>query len=237
MMRIFLLTALLLHEFRRSLLGAVPLGLVLFLYYFFFQRSVDVHYFAAIGGFALALICALTTLLLSRQINRAATYPLLLRLEHRSELLAAIVMGALIVTLLLAIPFAGAILYLHQFWLTLGEGFLIALRWGALFLLAAALGLALSPLVNRGVSVPLYGGLILLVTIMDQQRLLRAYGLSWLIEGTAFLLTPLYLLLHGEPHRSPIQYALALLVTLLYTAILVGASVRRFSTKELLWDQ
>jgi hypothetical protein len=239
MTRIWTLTWFLVRDLFRSLTGVVPLGVSLAFGLIAFEYGMDQSQFITVGGVGIGGICLLTGLLLASRANRASSYSLVARLHRRSELLAALVLGSLGITILLAVLIAVANLLAGRLTLAWPSALWILPTWLILWSMMACLALVLSALVGRGGSHVM--GYVLLAGILvanDQKRWLAARGLDWLIRGVTAILWPVSTLLSrasaGIHDRT---YWLGLALTLVYGGLLFVLAILFFVDKDLLWTE
>jgi hypothetical protein len=234
MSRVGILSLFLLRDLVRSLLGVAPAALALGLYWLTFYYPVNSAYFAAVGGADLALVCLVTTLLIAGRCNRAVTYPLLARLRGRWELVAAVGVCSLGVTIALGAGYGVLAVGLHAVVLTAEDVISIAPRWLAVFSLAAATGLHMSRLVSRrGSHLATIALMGLLVTISDSRL---GLGPEWSMprELARAILTPLTWVMSGD---SAVLDAPAVAWTMLYALLLFLGAVLLFARKDVLWAE
>ena len=239
MNRIWTLTLFLVRDLFLSLAGIAPLAAALAFGLIAFEYGMDQPQFITVAGIGIACICLWTTLLLAGRANRATSYPLVARLGQRAELLAALVLGSLGITALLAILITAANLLAGRLTLEFPSVLWILPTWLALWLLAATLALPLSALVGRGGSH--LAGWVLFTALLianDQKSRLQAYRLEWLTRAVTAILWPVNTLLTqasaGIHDRS---FFLALGLTLTYAALLFGLAAQLFAGKDLLWTE
>jgi hypothetical protein len=222
----------------RSLQGIIPLALLAGLYYLTFTYANDkLDYFVALGGADLAAVCLVTLMLLAERASRAATYPLLARLPRRAELLAALLVGNIGVTLLLALIFMGVAVLRQNIRLTLLLALFILARWLVLFVFVTAFGLHLTRLVNcKGSFIVAYGLAALVLLVRDEERVFLSDQFAWLGQGVALLTHPVSSMLTagGDAVALP-GLVLAGVLTLGYAAALFGLAAWLFQGKDLLW--
>jgi hypothetical protein len=237
--RIWTLTWFLVRELSRSPAGIVPLAAALAFGLIAFEYGMDQPQFISVAGVGTGAICLLTTLLLASRANRAWSYPLIARLKHRSELLAAIVLASMATTAVLSLFIGVGNLLAARLALDFPSALWILVTWPALWLLAAALALPLSPLTARAGSH--LAGWVLLAALLvgqDQAARLRQRGLEWLTRAISVLLWPVTTLLSrasaGVHDRS---YLLALGLTVAYAAVLFVLASEAFVDKDLLWPE
>ena len=239
MNRIWTLTLFLVRDLFLSLAGIAPLAAALAFGLIAFEYGMDQPQFITVAGIGIACICLWTTLLLAGRANRATSYPLVARLGQRAELLAALVLGGLGITALLAILITAANLLAGRLTLEFPSVLWILPTWLALWLLAATLALPLSALVGRDGSH--LAGWVLFTALLianDQKSRLQAYRLEWLTRAVTAILWPVNTLLTqasaGIHDRS---FFLALGLTLTYAALLFGLAAQLFAGKDLLWTE
>jgi hypothetical protein len=239
MNRIWTLTLFLVRDLFLSLAGIAPLAAALAFGLMAFEYGMDQAQFITVGGIGIGAICLWATLLLAGRANRAASYPLVARLGRRAELLAALVLGGLGITVVLAILTAGANLLADRLSLDFPSALWILPTWLALWLLAAALALPLSALVGRGGS-QLAGWVLLtaLLVASDQKARLQAYRLDWLARAVTSILWPVSTLLsQASAGIHDRVFFLALVLTMTYAALLFCLAAQLFVDKDLLWTE
>jgi hypothetical protein len=237
--RIWTLTWFLTRELSRSPAGIVPLAAALAFGLIAFEYGMDQPQFVSVAGVGTGAICLLTALLLASRANRGWSYPLIARLRHRSELLAAIVLASLTITAVLSFLIGAGNLLAGRLTLDFPSALWILLTWPALWLLAASLALPLSSLTARAGSH--LAGWVLLAALLvghDQASRLRERGLDWLTDAISVLLWPVTMLLSrasdGVHDRS---YFLALGLSVAYAAVLFVVAGEAFFDKDLLWPE
>jgi len=239
MIRVWTLALFLTRDLFRSLAGSVPLAAALAFGLLAFEYGMDQAQFITVAGVGIGVICLLTTLLLASRANRASSYPLVARLHHRSELLAALMLGSLGITAVLTILISAANLFADRLTLDFPSALWIVPTWLVLWLLAVALALPLSSLVSRGGSHLLgYTLLTALLLVNDRKATLNARRLDWLVRSVTTILWPISTLMSqasaGSHGRS---YFLALALTLAYATLLLALAVQLFEGKDLLWSE
>jgi hypothetical protein len=239
MSRTLTLAWFLVRDLFRSLAGIVPLAAALAFGLIAFEYGMEEAQFITVGGIGIGVICLLTTVLLGSRANRAASYPLVARLQRRSELLLALICGGLAITAVLAILITVANLLLGRLTLHFPSALWILPTWLALWFLTSALALPLSALTGRSGSHVLgYVLLTALLVLNDQRARLQAHRLDWLVRAVNAILWPITTLLSqassGIHGRS---YVLALAATLVYAALLFGLADQFFEDKDLLWTE
>lgn len=239
MARIVTMMLCLLRNLFLSLAGVVPLALALAFGQIAFEYGMDQAQFVTVAGLGTAFICLVTTLLLASRANRAWSYLLLARLQDRIELLAALVLGGLLVTAALSLLITAGNLALGRLTLAFPSMLWIVPTWLTLWLLAAALALPLSGLTSRsGSHVAGYVLLTALLMANDRQAWLRAHSLEAVGRVVTAILWPVGTLLaraSGNVHDR--AYFLAMVGTLAYALLLFGLGRQTFSTKDLLWAE
>ena len=239
MRRVWTLTLFLIRDLFHSLSGIVPLAAALGFGTIAFEYGMDQAQFTTVAGVGIGAICLLTTLLLAARANRASSYPLLARLHGRAELLAALVLGGLAITILLASLIATANLLLGRLTLESLSALWIGPTWLALWLLAATLALPLSALTSQGGS-HLIGYVLLtaLLVVNDQKAILLSRGLDWLARAVTSILWPVNTLLsQASAGLHDRAYWLALILTCVYAAMLFALTTQLFADKDLLWTE
>lgn len=158
--RILTLTSYLLRQFLLSLPGIIYILLTLVVWRLFFdpgQQTPEFDYYILVIGLFGAAAGFLVTLSVANRGNRAANYPLLVRLPSRVEHLVAVLVASLTMTCVLQ----GLLAVLATFngpALKLGLLFDLPPLWLAVDLLAVALALHATDLVTSGWSrVYVYG--------------------------------------------------------------------------------
>lgn len=237
MSRVVILARFQLRELVRSFAIAAPATITLALYWLFFEFPGDVDYFAATGGFVLLLVATVTVLLLAGQANRMSSTVVVVRLPHRSELLGATVVSALVVAAVMAILFIGLVLGQAKVAVTAVDLALIAPRWLALAALFAVIGLHLSRLVSRGGSHLVSLGLLALIaTVVEQEGMLLRSSLAWLARPLLALSAPILNALRAPAVPATwASYAYGLLALALYAGALFLLAAWLFRGKDLLW--
>ena len=239
MKRIATLTSYLLRTLSRSLAGIVPLALALAFGIIAFEYGMDQAQFVTVAGIGISSICLVTALLLASRANRASSYLLVARLHRRAELLTAIVLASLALTLALALCITVANLLAGRLTLEFPSALWILPTWLPLWLLAATLALPLSGLVERSGSHLL--GWVLLVGILlanDRKALLLRHGMSWLARLVDTMLWPIGTLTEQASagiHQR--EYLLAWLLTAFYALLFHALAAALFSHKDLLWSE
>ncbi len=239
MSRVLALSLFLVRDLYRGVAGAVPPILTLGVYQATFLYSGKVDYFASIGGVDLAFVCLITTLLFVSRVNRASTYPLLARLEQRIELLAALVVSALLVTAMMAVLFTAFIIGQGKVTLEATDLIVILPRWLALFVFSAALGLNMGRLVSRNGSYLVTTAIVaFVVTVSEQQVFLLKDQRDWLVEAVAWIASPITTTIAVPVTNGGLdQYWLPIALTLAYAAALFGIAAALFRHKDLLWAE
>jgi hypothetical protein len=239
MRRIWTLTRFLIGDLFRSLAGIVPLAAALVFGVIAFEYGMDQAQFITVAGVGFGTICLLTTLLLASRANRASSYLLLARLYSRTELLLALAMGGLGITIVLAVLVTSANLLAGRLTLVFPSALWILPSWLILWLLAVVLALPLSALVGRaGSHLVGYVTLAVLLVANDQKRMLRSRDLGWLVRIVNTVLWPVNTLLARASAGSHDRlYYLALVLTLAYALSLFILSAQLFADKDLLWTE
>jgi hypothetical protein len=239
MRRIWVLARYFVSDLARSLAGIVPLAAALAFGVIAFEYGMDQPQFITVAGLGTCAICSLTTLLLAGRANQASTYPLLARLKRRGELLAALVVGGIVITTILVLMISAANLILGRLTLNFPSVFWILPTWSALWLLGAALALPLSGLTGRrGSNVAGWVFLTVLLVANDQGTWLRNHGFEWLTRAISAITWPVATMLRqasADTHGR--NYILALLLTLLIAGLLYGLAAQLLEDKDLLWAE
>jgi hypothetical protein len=237
--RIRTLTWFLVRELSRSPAGIVPLAAALAFGLIAFEYGMDQPQFITVAGVGTGGICLLSALLLAGRANRAWSYPLIARLRHRGELLAAIVLASLTITAVLSLFIGLGNLLVGRLALDFPSALWILLTWPALWLLAAALALPLSSLTARAGSH--LAGWVLLAALLvgqDQAPRLRSRGLDQVTQAISLLLwPPTTLLSRASAGVHDLSYLLALVLTVAYAAVLFVLASQVFADKDLLWPE
>ncbi len=239
MNRVWALSALLVRDLILSLTAAVPLAAALAFGTIAFEYGMDQAQFTTVAGVGTGAICFLAALLLASRANRATTYLVVARLQHRSELLRSLILSSLCITLPLAFMIASGNLLAHRLSLSFPSAFWILPTWLPFLLVTAALGLVLSGLVARKGS-HLIGFLLLagLLVANDQTGTLTDLGFRWLVQAVSAILWPVgTLLARASAGTYDRAYFLAGLLTFGYAALLYLLAVALFKDKDLLWSE
>jgi hypothetical protein len=239
MSRVAVLASFLTRDLFRSIAGIVPLGIALAFGTIAFEYSMDQPQFITVAGIGIGAICLLNTLLLGSRANRASSYLLVARLHRRTELLAALIVGGLIITTALAILITVGNLLAGRLALDFPSALWILPSWLALWLLAAALALPLSALTSRAGSHVLgYALLAALLVINDQKMRLQVHGLDWLVRAVTTIFWPVgTLLAQASASVHDRSFFLALALTLGYAALLLALADQLLGDKDLLWTE
>jgi len=239
MTRIWTLMLFLIRDLFGSLAGIVPLAAALAFGLIAFEYGMDQAQFITVGGIGLAAICLLTTLLLASRANRASSYLLLARLHRRTELLAALVLGGLLITIILALAIMGLNLLAGRLILDLPSALWITPTFLVAWLLAAALALPLSGLASRGGShVAGYVLLTALLVLNDQKAWLHSRGLDLVARVVTIILWPVTTLFgHGSASIHDRTYFMALAAMLAYAALAFALADQLLEDKDLLWTE
>jgi hypothetical protein len=229
----------LIRDLFHSLAGVVPLAAALAFGIIAFEYGMDQAQFTTVAGIGIGTICLLTTLLLASRVNRASSYPLLARLHRRAELLMALVLSGLAITIALATLISVANLLTGRLTLDFPSALWIVPTWLSLWLLAATLALPLSALTSRGGS-HLVGYVMLTALLLanDRKTMLATRGWDWLARAVTLILWPVSTLLSRASDGIHDQsYWLALALTLAYASLLSLLATQLFADKDLLWTE
>lgn len=237
--RVTTLTSFLILDLSRSLAGVVPLALALAFGIIAFEYGMDQAQFITVAGIGIGGICLVTALLLASRANRASSCLLVARLHWRAELLVAIVLASLAITAVLGLLVSIANLLAGRLTLEFPSALWILPTWLPLWLLAAALALPLSSLVERGgshlIGYVLVAGLLI---ANDRKAFLIREGIGWLARIVAAALWPLNTLaeqasagIHGR------DYTIAWALTCIYALLLFAVAATLFGDKDLLWSE
>jgi hypothetical protein len=237
--RVAVLSLFLIRDLFRSLACLVPLAAGVTFYGIAFEYGMDQAQFTTVAGVGLGAICLLTALLLTGRANRASFYPFAARLYRRSELLAAVLVGSLAVTTIIALVMTEAALLQHKLTLDLPSALWIIPTWLTLWLFMAALALPLSSLVSReGSHMVGYVLITALLVANDRRSYLEGHRLQWLSRAVTTILWPLATLLaQASAANYGLSYWLAIVLTVAYAGILVGLGTALFAHKDLLWPE
>jgi len=239
MSRVWVLTVFMLRDMFRSRVAVVPLGVTLAFALIAFEYGMDQRQFMTVAGVAMAALCLLNCLLLAGRANRGSTYLIAGRLPRRGELLAALVVSSVLLTVALALTTTVGNLVTGRLTLDFPSALWAVPTWLVLMLLAGALSLSLSPLTSRGGS-HLAGWVLVAATLVvyDQRPRLRTHDLDWVARMVEVVAWPVSTLLSqasaGVHGRS---YLLALGLTLAYAALLFFVAVEAFDDKDLIWAE
>jgi len=239
MKRIWILTLFLIRDLFGSLAGIVPLAFALAFGLIAFEYGMDQAQFVVVAGVGTGALCLLCTLLLAGRVTRAWSYPIVARLHRRTELLAALVLGGLAITTVLAILITVTNLAAGRLALAFPSGLWILPTWLAVWLLAAALALPLSSLTSRGGSHAAgYALLAAILVLNDQKARLQARNLDWLARAVTIILWPVSTLVGQASSGIHDQaYFLALAATLVFAALLFALADQLLHDKDLLWAE
>jgi hypothetical protein len=239
MNRVWTLTLFLTRDLFRSLAGIVPLAVGLAFGIIAFEYGMDQAQFITVAGIGSGTICLLTTLLLASRVNRASSYLLVARLHRRTELLAALVLSALVITAMLAIVITAGNLLAGRVTLDFPSALWVLPTWLPLWILAASLSLPLSALVGRGGSH--LAGYVLLAALLvanDRKTMLSDQGLGWLVRAVDAILWPLNTLLaRASAGIHDRLYTIAWILTLAIASLLFGLAASLLEEKDLLWSE
>lgn len=225
----------------RTLLGVLPPALTLLVYRltFTYRNQGDLAYFTAIGGLGLMFVCVITALLVADRANRAAMYPLLARLPNRMELLVAVVVSTIIITIAMAVLYTTLVLGFQHMTLTPVELLFIAPCWLGEFIFAAALGLMMSKLASRG------GSYAIVFAVLGTMAFVHEWGVrsvpsgesSWLMNGITLVIHPITATLMTSLQTDPIFVLPALGLTIAYATALFALATALFQRKDVLWAE
>jgi hypothetical protein len=239
MRRIVPLSLFLIRDLFASLTGVVVPAAGLTFYLIAFRYGMDQAQFITVAGVALGVIGLLAALLLAGRAARASFYPFVARLRRRSELLAGIWLGSLMITIVVAVLMTAAALLRGQLTLSMPSALWIVPTWLALWALTIALALPLSGLTSRSGS-HLAGYLLVtaLLVANDRRWLLDKEGLTWISRAVSIILWPTTTLLAqastGVHDRT---YLIALAATLSYALLLFLLGDQLFEHKDLIWPE
>jgi hypothetical protein len=239
MRRILVLTSVLIRDLFRSLTGIVPLAIALAFGLIAFEYGMDQAQFITVAGVGTGGLGLVTTLLLASRANRGWFYPLIARLKRRSELPAALVVGGLAVTAVLAALIAVGNLAAGRLSLDFPSALWIVPTWLAAWFLGVSLALPLSALASQNGSH--LAGWVLLSTLLvaqDQKVALQAHGLDLPVRAVEVVLWPITTLLaRASSGIHDRDYFLALGLTVAFGALLFVLAVQSFEDKDLLWPE
>ena len=235
--RVLVLSLFLTRTLFRTLLGVLPPVLTLLLYRltFTYRHQGDPAYLTAVGGLGLACVGVVTALLVADRANRAALYPLIARLPHRAELLAAVAVSTVLITIGMAILYVSLVLGLQHMTLTPEQLLPIVPRWLVVFVFAATLGLMMGRLASRrGSHVVVFTVLGLMALSREQLRFLNVGESAWLVEAAELVARPVT---DSLTANDAFQILPALAVTGLYAIALFALAVGLFRGKDLIWTE
>jgi hypothetical protein len=239
MSRVLTLALFLGRELFRSVSGIAPLAAALAFGVIAFEYGMDQAQFITVGGIGVGAICTLTTLLLAGRANRASFYPLLPRLRHRWELLAALVLSGMAISWILALLITVANLLAGRLTLDWPSLLWILPTWSVLWLFAAALALPLSALTGRdGSNLLAYVLVVAVLVANDQRNALISRGWSWAAGLVERITWPVgTLLAQGSAGGHGRLYAVALAATLACAVALFALAAILFRDKDLIWTE
>jgi hypothetical protein len=146
-----------------------------------------------------------------------------------------VVLSSLAVSVVMALLFTALAILQRTASVTALEFLVILPRWLALFALAAALSLHLGRLAGAGPRLMTVSALILVLAASDQQLAWQRGGLRWLLDGAAFLVSPIIANLMTEVHGAGLgRHALAILLPLIAAGLLFLLAVWLFRRRDLL---
>ena len=178
--RITTLTSYLLYRLFTSMASLILL-LVGFGYYWltFYQRAPEPEYFIiVIGAFGL-IISFFSTLAVASLSNETRNYPFFVRLQSRTEFLAAVLIASLIFALLLQLLMTAIVLVRNGPELTLGRATEIPPIWLSLNIFASVIALQASDFVAYGWSrVWIFGILAIAIVLGDDD----GTTLNWMAD-------------------------------------------------------
>jgi hypothetical protein len=237
--RVFVLSAVLVRDLFRSLTGIVPLAAALAFGLIAFEYGMDQAQFITVAGVGTGGLGLLTTLLLASRANRGWFYPLIARLKHRGELLAALVLGGLAITTVLAVLITAGNLLAGRLSLDFPSALWILPTWLAAWFLGLCLALPLSSLTSvAGSHLASWVLLSALLVAQDQRAALQARGLELLARVVGIVLWPISTLLaRASAGLHDRDYFLALGLTLALGAVLFVLATQSFEDKDLLWPE
>lgn len=149
--RIVTLVGYLLYRLSTSITGAGYIAITIAYYMFAFRTETpEPDYYILVIGLFGALITFLIGLTLASKANEASTYPILVRLNSRTEYLVAILATTLLVSLLLQLSMAAVALIRNAPVLTIQQALEIPPIWVSLNILFGVLSLHASDFVVRG---------------------------------------------------------------------------------------
>ena len=219
MRRIFTLAWFIAKDFFRSWQSFVPLTLTLTFYGLAFQYGATPAYFAAVTPVAMIVITIVTVLLLAGRCNRAASYPLIARLRARSEMLLAVVLTALALTLVLTTLVTGMALWQDKFTTPL-----TGREW-----------VLLTNLTSRGSShIMVYALIAALAAVYDYQFELTQAGQNFLLAVWRRILDPFSITLTPFSSANLLQGALLVLG---YAFLCFIVADWLFARKDLVWSE
>lgn len=167
--RILSLTGYLLYLLSSSLTGVAYVAVTIAFYLFAFRtRTPEPDYFIlVIGGYG-AFLAFLLTLSLAAKGNEAASYPILVRLQSRVEFITAVLLAAVLATLLLVSLVAAVALVRNEPILSLERALQIPPIWLSLIIVFAVLALHATDFVASGWSRVVLFGLVALFLVLGE---------------------------------------------------------------------
>ncbi len=239
MSRIWTLTGFVIRDLFQSLLGILPLAGAVAFGLIAFEYGMDQPQFMTVAGVGTGVLCLLTALLLASRFNRATSYALIGRLYRRTELLAAVVLGSLAVTTVLALLITVANLLAGRLTLSFPSALWAVPTWAVFWLFMASLALPLSSLASRGGS-HLVGYVVTvgMLVVNDQKAWLQSHNLAWAIRAVTTILWPMSTVLSRATEGIHDQaYFAALCLVLAAAVLLFGLAAALFENRDLLWAE
>lgn len=234
MSRVFTLVAYVLGEFSSTWQVVIPPALALTFYGIAFQYGATPAYFATVTALAMVLIMAITVLLLSGRLNRAASYPLVARLGSRTELLVALVLAAFLVTVVLTLLVCVLALIQRIVTLSADQWLRLGVTWPLLYLCAGSFALLLTNLTSRrGSHILFYALVALFAAVYDYSDELARANAGWIVQVWQRVLAPFGDALDPLVSANLLRADLLIVGYALVCFLLAGWL---FGGKDLLWS-
>lgn len=175
--RILSLTGYLLYLLSTSWTGVAYVAISIAFYLFAFRtRTPEADYFILVlGGFG-AFLAFLLTLSFAARANEAASYPILVRLQSRVEYITAVMLAAVLTSLLFVVVLAAVALLRNSPELSLGRALQIPPIWLSLIIVFSVLALHASDFVAAGWSrVTIFGLLAIFLVVGENSTSLTGW--------------------------------------------------------------
>ncbi len=183
--RIVSLTGYLLYLLSNSLAGVTYVALTIAFYLFAFRTPTPEpdYFILVIGGYG-AFLAFLMTLTIAAKANEATSYPILVRLQSRVEYITAVLLAAVLATLLLVLLMGAVALVRNAPVLSLERALQIPPIWLSLIIVFAVLALHASDFVAVGWSRVIVFGLLAVFLVLGENS---TAVINWLAEQFAQL--------------------------------------------------